>query len=306
MDENLGDLGGNLGYFWEVWKLKRKEYFEPIYKATESSLYYPSQKNTGIFITKLFLAGGSNFFQLPNGKVTANKVETQRKIYNGNFELTPEQKDSFNPVDIGGLISFFQKNVRADKIRDLMQCYGIPDQMKISPELFFKSLALQFEAFVKSSEQEVEDIVAMEYQHLLDHGDTPSEVPIRTKYPFDSALISPNQARIHRVSCHEKKMIHEWIIQNRGRHEWKGRKLYFQNHAEVRPRAVSNYVDIPDTPVGQYVKIATSIDARRYEGTTICHWIMIDDQGEDCFPNSRMFDITLIAEFVYEPRKTEV
>ena len=145
----------------------------------------------------------------------------------------------------------------------------------------------------------------MQYQHLVDHGDEPSETPIRTKYLSDSGMVSPNQVQRHQISCHDKNVIHEWIIQNRGNCDWKGRQLFFKNHAEVKPRAVSNYVDIPDTPAGQYIKITTSIDARRHEGTTVCHWVMLDDQGEECFPDSKMFDFTLIAAFIYEPRKTE-
>lgn len=233
-------------------------------------------------------------------------VETQRKIYNGNFDLTPDQKRSFKPLNINGLIGFFQKCVSTEKVRDLMQEYGIPSDLKADNSLFFKALAYQFKGFIDSSGQDAEDIILMEYQHLLEHGDTPSETPIQTKYPNDSVLISPNQIRNHQIACHEKNMVHEWIIQNRGQREWKGRRLYFANHAEVKPRAASVYVDIPDTQPGEYIKVATSMDARRHEGKTVCHWIMLDDQGDDCFPNSNTFDFSLIADFVYVSKSTEV
>jgi len=288
-----------------VCKTKLKEYFEPIYKATDKDKYYPSQKNAGLFVTKLFIAGGSTYFRLPDGVVTANMVETQRKIYNGSFEFTPDQKNSFDPLDIEGLVAFFREYVRNDKIKELKNSFAVPDLSNGDTDLFFKALAYQFESFVKSPGQEAEGIVAMQYQHLVDHGDEPSETPIRTKYLSDSVMVSPNQVQRHQVSCHDKNVIHEWIIQNRGNRDWKGRRLFFKNHAEVKPRAVSNYVDIPDTPAGQYIKITTSIDARRHEGTTVCHWVMLDDQGEECFPDSKMFDFTLIAAFIYEPRKTE-
>ena len=45
--------------FWEVPDLKLKDYFKQIYEKTDKYLYYPSRKNTGIFITMLFMAGGS-------------------------------------------------------------------------------------------------------------------------------------------------------------------------------------------------------------------------------------------------------
>ena len=253
-----------------------------------------------------FMAGGSNFFQLPKGKVTSNMVETQRKIYNGNFEFTVEQKQSFHPVNIDGLIVFFQSGLDRSKIKELMREFAIPDELTTDSDLFFKALALQFEAFVHSSSQEAGDIVLMQYQHLLENGDVPSELPIRAKYPYDQVLISPNQTKTHQVTAHDRNIVHEWIIQNRWTKTWTGRKLYFLNHDEVKPRAASNYVDIPDTPPGEYVHVKISMDARRYEGTTRCHWIMLDSQGDDCFPNSNTFDFTLVATFVYEPKNMEV
>ena len=47
------------------------------------------------------------------------------------------------------------------------------------------------------------------------------------------------------------------------------------------------------------------MDARRHEGKTICHWIMVNEKGDDCFPNSTLFDYTLDAQFVYVPKDVE-
>lgn len=269
-------------------------------------LYYPSRKNSGIFITKLFMAGGSRHFILPQGIIRAEHVETQRKIYNGNFEFTPELKNTFRKVDICGLSTFYRGAIPDNVVRDVMRSFGIPDEIAEDAEFFCKALAYQFEAFVHSTSQEADDIVLMKYQQLLEVGETPSSDLIQTKYPDDIAMISSNQLSVHQITSHDKNVIHEWVIQNRGKREWRGRRLFFSNHAEVKPRAPSNYVDIPDTLPGEYVKVATSMDARRHEGKTVCHWIMIDDQGEDCFPNSNTFDFTLIADFVYVPKNMEV
>ena len=295
-----------MGFFWEVNNLELKDYFKLIYEVTVRDLYSPSRKNSGIFITKLFIAGGSHHFVLPQGIVKAEHVETQRKIYNGNFEFTPELKATFHKVDIDSLASFYRQAIPDGRVRDVMRNFGVPDDVDKNPDMFCKALAYQFEAFVQSSTQEANDIVLIKYQQLQETGDNPSTTPARTKYPSDVPMISPNQKSVHQISSHDKDVIHEWIIQNRGKREWRGRRLYFANHADVRPRAVSNYVDIPDTKPGEYIKVATSMDARRHEGKTVCHWIMIDDQGDDCFPNSSKFDFTLIAEFVYVPKKTEV
>ena len=286
--------------------LKLKDYFKPIYDKTDKNLYYPSRKNAGIFITKLFIAGGSNHFSLLNGKNKSENVETQRKIFNGSFEFTPDLKMSFRPVDIDGLTAFYREAIPDNRIKELMRDFGIPDDIAEDAEPFCKALAYQFEAFVQSITQEADDIVLMKYQQLMEVGDIPSSALLHTKYPYDMAMISPNQLSLHRITSHDKNVVHEWVIQNRGKREWRGRRLFFSNHAEVKPRAPSNYVDIPDTLPGEYVKVATSMDARRHEGKTVCHWIMIDDQGEDCFPNSNTFDFTLIADFVYVPKNMEV
>ena len=64
-----------MGFFWEVNNLELKDYFKPIYEVTVRDLYSPSRKNSGIFITKLFIAGGSHHFVLPQGIVKAEHVD---------------------------------------------------------------------------------------------------------------------------------------------------------------------------------------------------------------------------------------
>jgi len=257
--------------FWEVGILKLTDYFKSIYEVTVRDLYYPSRKNSGIFITKLFIAGGSRRFVLPQGVVKAEHVETQRKIYNGSFEFTPELKATFCKVDIDGLAAFYRKAVPDGRLRDVMRSFGIPDNMKENADMFCMALAYQFEAFVQSPTQVANDIVLVRYQQLLEGGYSTLAVPLQAKYPNDVAMCSPNQTSVHHITSHDKDVIHEWIIQNRGKREWKGRRLYSSNHAEVRPRSISNYVDIPDISPGEYIKVATSMDARRHEGKTVCH-----------------------------------
>ena len=243
---------------------------------------------------------------MPRGTKNADKMDTQRKLCNGRYDLTPAQKQSFDPLNIDGLVEFFKRMVPVNRVSNIRTTFGIPEELPDDHELLFMAMAYQFRAFLESETPEADDIIAMEYQHLLINGDKPSAIPIEKRYPEDEALISQNQISVHQIASHDKNVLHEWIIQNRGKREWRGRRLYFSNHADVKPRAASNYVDIPDTLPGEYIKVATSMDARRHEGKTVCHWIMIDEQGEDCFPNSNTFDFTLIADFIYVPKNTEV
>ena len=286
--------------------LELRDYFKAIYEATSKDIYYPSRKNAGIFITKLFIAGGSTVFSLPKGTVKTKSVEKQRKIYNGSAELTPELKASFNPLDREKLCAFYMEAIPDDTSPALMLCFHVPSEGQKNKRLFCMALAVQFDAFLGSSNQSADDIVTLEYQQLQEGKDPVQEQAIEVCHHGDNALPSSNQKRVHEVTAHDKNIQHEWIVQNTGKCEWVGRKLFFENHAEVVPRANSNYVAVPTTRPGEFARMATVIDERRHEGKTVCHWVMIDNQGRDCFPNSRMFDFTLDAKFVYVPKEMEV
>ena len=282
-----------------------KEYFEPIYEATTKALYEPSRKNTGIFITKFFIAGGSSLFILPPGTVTADKVETQRKIYNDGSTFSPDKKASFSPLDTKGLSGFLFNSIPDAMLPGLMKAYGIPTVWKQDKLALCNALVAQFAAFLKSNDEHADDIIAMEYDRFLSGAETQQENHVESLYPDDIALPSQNQCRTHNVTAHDKCILHEWIIQNRGKREWHGRKLVFANCQEVVPRAESNCIPVPDAYPGDYIKMTVSMDARRHEGKTICHWIMVNEKGADCFPNSTLFDFTLDAQFVYGPKDVE-
>lgn len=228
-------------------------------------MYYPSRKNTGIFITLLFVAGGSDFFRLPSGIVTSNKVETQRKIYNGSFKFTPEQKLTFHPVDIDGLTAFFGKAIPEKNIEGLMQQFNIPDDIARDTRLFFKALAYQFEAFVHSSTQEADDIVKGKYEYLLEHG---AEEENSSKEHIDKIGVSQYQKTQHRVNCYGS-FLHTWVIENKGTETWENRRLFLINSADIKLKIENVYVDIPVTKPGEKIKIATGGEARGQEGKTV-------------------------------------
>lgn len=256
-------------------------------------MYYPSRKNTGIFITMLFVAGGSDFFQLPSGIVTANRVETQRKIYNGSFEFTPEQKLTFHPVDIDGLTAFFEKAIPDNNIEVLIQQFGIPDDTERDTRLFLKALAYQFEAFVHSSTQEADDIVQGKYEYLLEHGDI--EAPSTDEH-IDKIGVSQYQKAQHRVNCYDS-FRHTWVIENKGTEIWENRRLFLRNSADIKLKIESVYVDVPVTKPGERIKITTGGEARGQEGMTVFNWIMVDDAGNNCFPDDSSLSFTVEVKF---------
>ena len=276
--------------------LKLKDYFKRIYDKTDKNLYYPSRKNTGVFITKLFMAGGSNHFTLLHGKNKSENVETQRKIYNGSFEFTPDLKLTFRRVDIDGLTAFFKGAVPNGRIRELMRDFGVPGDTAVDAELFCKALAYQFEAFVHSTTQEAEDIVLTKYQLLLKYGDDQTEGSMATRYPGDKMKVSSGREKQYRVNCYEA-FQHTWIIDNAGTVEWRDRRLQLKNNDEIKLKVDSVCLEIPTLRPGEQIKIATGIEARGKEDTTEFQWVMIDKDGKNCFPEDRSLYIKVTVRF---------
>lgn len=276
--------------------LKLKDYFKRIYDKTDKYLYYPSRKNTGVFITMLFTAGGSKHFTLLYGQNRSENVETQRKIYNGSFEFTPDLKLTFRHVDIDGLTAFFKKAIPDNRIRELMRDFSVPDDIAEDAELFCKALAYQFEAFVRSSTQEAEDIVLTKYQLLLKYGDDQAEGSMTARYPGDKIKVTFGREKQYLVNCYDA-FQHTWTIANTGTVEWRGRRLFLTNSADIKLKIESTYLDVPALRPGEEIKIATGIEARGKEDTAEYQWIMIDKDGNNCFPEDRSLFITVTVEF---------
>lgn len=275
------------------------EYFKRIYPHIKSRIFYPSQKNTGIFVTLCFKAAGSNYFSFVKGKrYTSADVPLQRKIYDGTRTMSYDVKSSFGNFDVVGLTSFFEGSIDDGKIKDTMLAFGVPTTVALKKNALCEALALQMKTLVEADADDAEDIVLLEYQRLVAEPTevtTPSEV-IRVLYPGDSVYMESAWRPVYSVSCNEK-FQHTWSFQNSGTQTWRGRRLFFSNHDKVRPRAETNYIDIPDVLPGKGIKITASMDARGFEGKTECLWIMVDSEGNNCFPNSGFFTIIVDVTF---------
>ena len=279
-----------------------KTYFERIYPHIKTDSFYPSRRNAGIFITQCFCNAGSNFFTFTRGKkYVSGDVPLQRKIYDGSRQLTHEMKKSFNPFNIDGLVDYFNNNIEPDKFRDIMLAFGIPPTAERNETQFCKALSIQFKGFIDSDDETVDDIVAIEYQRLLSEAAevTPVAQPTRVLYPGDSIYMSSAIRSIYQVVCDER-FQHTWDFSNVGNQTWRGRQLYLSNHDKIRPRAEVNYINIPDIPPGKSIKITADMDARSFEGRSECLWIMLDGDGNECFPNSDSFTFIVDTTFPFE------
>ena len=249
-------------------------------------------------MSKLFVAGGSSYF---SASIAADK-EYQKKLYNGSKPLTQNLKDSFPAsIQMDALVGLFEKHLKDDQVRQAMTAFAIPVSLAPAKGTFSRALALQFWYLVKNEDNDVDDIVAMEYQRLLTEPVDEKPQPLAPLYPGDGAyVIEFLPARIYLKKCYEQ-FDNTWVIRNTGNQIWHGRKLVFVNHAAVRPRTDTNFIDIPDVVPGKDIKITTSFDTRGFEGRYECLWEMQDSQGNDCFPNNkRLFNVTIDSKFEIE------
>lgn len=207
-------------------------------------------------------------------------------------------KVSFKSFNADGLCAYFGKIIDKNKYDDVMLAFAIQPTEEKNPQTLRRALADQFKEFIDSDKEDAANIVAMQYQwYLTEKEPEPSSYHhVSSLYPNDTVYIKPDYQRSYSGFMYEKLMV-TWKFLNLGKQTWRGRKLYLSNCDEIRPRAESNYVDIPETPPNTGVEISTVIERRPFEGHTTCHWIMVDSKGNDCYPGSWMFDINIDVRF---------
>ena len=278
--------------------MELSEYFSRIFPSTAGQMYYPSRKNNGIFVCFCFSTAGSNYFTPKTGRMTSADVPLERKLYDGSRKMSPELKASFKTFDADGLCAYFEKIIDKDKYGDVMLSFAIPPTEEKNPQALRRALADQFKEFIESDKEDAADVVAMQYQRYLTktEAEPSSYHHISSLYPDDTVYIKPDHQRSYSGFMYEKLTV-TWKFSNLGKQTWRGRKLYLSNHGEIRPRAESDYIEIPETPPNKGVDISTVIELRPFEGHTTCHWIMVDSEDNDCYPGSRMFDIEIDVKF---------
>lgn len=260
--------------------------------------YLDNQRNQGIYVIQFFNAAGSRYFEMPLSYAnrTNDALEAERR-YVKDRPLTAKIKNSFpSPINIDGIVAFIDENLSANKVAACMVEFGIPSGAEQDKAKFAQALAVQFSLFVTTPGDDVDNKVWEWYQLLLAGQSISADDISGPRYAGDDVLVEFDGRR-HEADCYEI-IHHEWKLQNRGTREWHNRKLVMVNQAEIHPRPVQTVVPVPDTGPGKFIKIATNIDARGFEGNFDCEWEMQDANGVNCFPNKRWdFNIRIQVTF---------
>ena len=279
--------------YLEAIGIKSNEFLGKLYGSLAN------QKNQGVYIIRFFNAAGSSYFTLPaNRQHQTNAYLENERHYAKDRVLTDEIKASFpNPIDLDGLTRFISDNLDLNKLAPCVSEFGIPVGIAADKDRFAKALSIQFARFVISTEADISNEVWQIYQSLL-NGDEIDPKDIRgPRYAGDAVEVFSVSKQIF-VNCYED-FCYVWTIQNRGKHEWHGRKLVLVNVDEIHPEIKKPIIPIPDTKPNETIKIATDINASGFEGKFDCKWEMQDADGENCFPNYIWdFNIQICVTFV--------
>lgn len=248
-----------------------------------------------MFVSKLFVAGGSQFF---SAATTADK-DYQKKLYNRAKPLTQNLKGSFpKPINTEGVIAFFATQVEKSYVRDVMTAFAIPTTIDPDVDLLSKALTAQFQLLIQSDNCDVDDIVATEYQRLMTEPTIVLAQATTPIYPSDSVwVLECKPHRSYSADCYDK-FTHEWVIRNNGSQTWRKRRLVFVSHFKVGPQVLPDCVELPDIAPGKDIKIATSVNAGGSEGHFELVWELQDSDGKDCFPNNKkQFYVSIDIKF---------
>ena len=251
----------------------------------------PNLKSREAFIDGLFEAAG----QKPH-----ISVSYKRNLCNGNKPFTIDQKQPLRSRDnLQSLITFFMTEIADTLIGKVVAAFGIPEKDPPKKKPLCIALAHQMRLLIESDTEDVSDIMTVEYQKAKNEmatGSDPVQPTMQPLYPGDSIYMKSAWRPVYSVGL-DQVFEHTWVFDNVGTQTWSGRRLYFSNHDEVRPRAETNYIDIPDTPPNHTATVSVHIDPRSFEKRSECLWIMVDDQGRNCFPHGSQFTIIVDVTF---------
>lgn len=252
----------------------------------------PRLKSQEKFIDALFRAAGH---ELSYGE------SYKRKLFNGDMPFRRDVKALFREYNFQSLTDFFLSEIADDRVPRVVAAFGIPEPGEASKEALCKALACQMGLLIDSDDEDVDDIVALRYQvlKLNPEAESVSLQGMHPLYPGDDVYMRPPSNDMHKVNLNEL-FEHAWAFDNVGTQTWTGRRLYLSNHAEIRPRAESVYVSIPDTPPNATARVSVRMDSRGFEGRSECQWVMVDKDGSVCFPNRGFFAFAIDVEFRFD------
>jgi hypothetical protein len=254
--------------------LKFCEYIKNIYQYNTVSTSQSS------FLGKLFTAAGSNFFVInPN----YNTDSYQNKICNGSKPLSKDIKASFpRPIEKDKLTNFFDNCIGNKSVSKLMKDFKIDTKPPISKVAFLTALSIQFESFIIEEDEEVEDIIGIQYSNLLSGNSTYIPLPL---YPKDNCAFIGGQEISKSDSTFYDRFSVTYTIVNTGSVVWENR--YIEAVGCKHLKVEDKRKDIGILKPKDQSTITFNIYIRGIEGVAEAVFDLKDSSGQICFPDKR-------------------
>lgn len=270
--------------------IKSQEFLRDLYR------YLYRKENQGVYIIEFFNAAGCKTFTLPRLKTqrTTQYLENERH-YAKDRSVFQMREDFPNPIDIEGLSHYLSDSIKDDCVRECMDHFGIAAVHEENKMYLARALALQFQWFIESDSEDVDNKIAVEYEALVNGSDDSFELRNSALYPGDYFWVEEKNQK-HNVNCFED-FEHTWVIHNAGTVYWSGRKLVLQGENKNSPRPREIEIPIPDVGPNGIIKIATNFEARSIEGKYIVEWDMKDSKGQSCFYMSAGLNVTVNVSY---------
>lgn len=260
---------------------------KPIYDAC------PAIKSQEKYIDGLLGAAGGVSIS------TSYKKQLFKGVDNGKKKnLTIDLKNNLRGLNKQDEIKkFFFNNIADTKVQSLIVHYGIAEKETPNKEALCYALAAQLQALIDTDDEEAPDIINAVYQQAK-AGEIVSSDKLKeygAKYAGDQMWVE-QMGKTHNVNCYQT-FTHYWTIHNQGKISWKGRRLICINQSEVKPKAHVTEIDIPETQPNKVIKLSVDIDTRTSEGKFSFKWIMVDEDGENCFNHDSSLNINVTVSF---------
>ena len=207
------------------------------------------------------------------------------------------KKDALGSFSAEKLSNFFFENIQDSNLQNVSTSFGFPISIIPDKKVLVLAIARQYHLIFTSKENDVENIILSEYQKIV-AGHISNELEHhKALYDGDSAN---RLSSIEWIDAKTYEVIQVKInILNSGSVPWINRKLVFKQEKTSCPiPKAGREINIPDIEPNNYFTKTIEFETRGSEGDFICHYIMQDTDGNDCFPNRNTFDIRIKVTFI--------
>ena len=193
--------------------------------------------------------------------------------------------------------NFFYDNIADDYVKKLIGYYGIIEKDEPDKNALSYALAAQLQALIDTDEDEAADIINAMYQQAKAGHSVPTDKIKKygSKYIGDQIWVE-EMGKLHEKRCYQT-FAHTWTIHNQGKIVWSGRRIICINQNEVSPKARRTEIEVPETLPNKTVKLSVDVETKTIEGKYSLKWIMVDQDGDNCFNHDSSLDINVTVSF---------